>query len=463
MDGSRFDDLVKSFGRARSRRSMLGALAGAALAAAGLGQAEATGRKRSVGNACATNSDCASNLCVQETRTRKICHCRSAGDCPAVSGQCQTGACLPSGYCGASVNAGADCDDPNPCHENGVCQADGSCLGAPIDCDDNNACTNDVCDAATGCVHVTIDCDDNNLCTVDSCDRALGCLHTPVVCDDGDACTVKSCDPATGCVFTPKDCDDGNLCTTDSCDPATGLCLNIPVTCPSRGACYNAGACDSVTGCVYTESAPGTVCSEGDENCIGGVCCASASLCGTAPNQTCCAEGTHCASGVCVINSGGGGCVAAGARVTLADGSTKPIETLRVGDLVRGRGGAVNAVLALQTPLLGDRPLHALNGGAHFVTASHPFQTTDGPKSIDPDATFRETGKRVGRLLPGDVMLGEWTARNGDEPGLDGHPLVTLEAIAAQAFDWGTQLYNLIVSGDGSHLIEGALMETKLF
>jgi hypothetical protein len=221
--------------------------------------------------------------------------------------------------------------------------------------------------------------------------------------------------------------------------------------------------CDAVNGCVYTESAPGTICSEGDENCIGGVCCASASLCGAAPNQTCCAAGTHCSSGICVINSGGGGCFAAGARVTLADGSTTAIEHVRTGDLLLGRGGAVNAVLAVQRPLLGGRPLHAINGGAAFVTASHPFQTADGPKSIDPAATLRETGKAAGQLQPGDLMLGEWNARNGSEPGVDGHPLVTLESIAAHAFDWGTQLYNLIVSGDGSHIVGGLLTETKIF
>jgi hypothetical protein len=131
MDGPRFDDLARSLGRARSRRSVLGALAGAALAAAGVGRGEAA-RLRSVGNACASNTDCASNLCVAETRTRKICHCRSAADCPAVSGQCQTAACLPDGYCGAGPAAlGTPCDDGNPCTVGDSCQ-DGICVaGAP--------------------------------------------------------------------------------------------------------------------------------------------------------------------------------------------------------------------------------------------------------------------------------------------------------------------------------------------
>jgi hypothetical protein len=283
-------------------------------------------------------------------------------------------------------------------------------------------------------------------------------------------------------------CAIGGVCVGGACTGGT------PMPCPpAPDQCHQAGVCNPASGtCDYADLPDGTACNDGNacttsDICVAGVCGGTAAVCvaidachvavtcdpatgacsnPTAPDGAHCPTGT-CSGGACVPSGGGGGggggggCFAAGARVTLADGSTKPIEAIQVGDLLLGRGGAVNQVLAVQTPLLGDRPLHAINGGAHFVTASHPFQTATGIKSVDPAATYRETGRTVGQLLPGDLMLGDWDARNGVEPGLDGHRPVALESIAAQAFDWGTQLYNLIVSGDGSHQVGGWFVIVK--
>ena len=131
----------------------------------------------------------------------------------------------------------------------------GSCGGAPLDCDDGNACNGpETCDPLTGCQAGTEppDCDDFNACTDDSCDPVAGCLHVPndanscddsdvcngsevcaagacvpgttLICDDGDACNgAETCDPALGCQpGTGNDCDDGNVCTIDGC--AAGSC-----------------------------------------------------------------------------------------------------------------------------------------------------------------------------------------------------------------------------------------------
>lgn len=52
----------------------------------------------------------------------------------------------------------------------------------------------------------------------------------PLVCDDGNACNgAETCDPGLGCqAGTPLDCDDGNACTADSCDAVTG-CAHDPI------------------------------------------------------------------------------------------------------------------------------------------------------------------------------------------------------------------------------------------
>lgn len=47
---------------------------------------------------------------------------------------------------------GTGCEDRNACTIEDVCSA-GVCVGAPLDCDDGNVCTDDTCDPVIGCVH----------------------------------------------------------------------------------------------------------------------------------------------------------------------------------------------------------------------------------------------------------------------------------------------------------------------
>jgi len=51
---------------------------------------------------------------------------------------------------------GASCTDNNVCNGNEICNGAGSCLpGAPLDCDDGQACTQDTCDPIGGCSSTT--------------------------------------------------------------------------------------------------------------------------------------------------------------------------------------------------------------------------------------------------------------------------------------------------------------------
>jgi cysteine-rich repeat protein len=273
-----------------------------------------------------------------------------------VGDQCVNGACQPGGP--------KDCSDPNPCTDDScsspsgtcihtfntdpctntnACQVDkhcseGHCLGLPKDCDDGNPCTDNGCDSATGCF-VTYNndpcddgnactvgdkcsggtcqpgtakiCDDNNPCTDDTCDVQLGCIHVPnnAPCDDGNACTVGDacangeCQPGQ-----PRICDDHNPCTDDGCNSATGcFVVNNTHTCNDANACTTgdhcvAGSCvggpppncndnnactldscDSVLGCQHAlqpncqpcqtnaDCQDGTVC-DGTEKCVNGMC-----------------------------------------------------------------------------------------------------------------------------------------------------------------------------------------------
>jgi len=67
---------------------------------------------------------------------------------------------------------------------------------------------------------------------------------------------------------------------------------------------------------------------------------------------------------------GAGTCFLPWLRVRMANGRWKPIADVTIGDVVRGRRGDLNPVLALDRPKLGARPLTLINGEFHN-TADH--------------------------------------------------------------------------------------------
>jgi hypothetical protein len=158
MDGNRFDELTRALGSGRSRRGILKGLGASALAAAGVGRLAAPAaarRKRSVGNSCASNNDCASGLCVQESRTRKICRCQSGTDCCVSDAECDDGndctadACV-NNQCAHTPLTGTPCDDGNLCTAEDACQA-GQCVGVAVECPPVDDCHDEgYCDVTTG-------------------------------------------------------------------------------------------------------------------------------------------------------------------------------------------------------------------------------------------------------------------------------------------------------------------------
>ena len=155
----------------------------------------------------------------------------------------------------------------------------------------------------------------------------------------------------------------------------------------------------------------------------------------------------------------------------MADGSDKPIEQVEAGDRVLGRGGQINRVRGVLYPVLGDRPLYALNGGAAFVTASHPFLTTDGWKAIDPDAARAEVpGLDIERLKVGDVLrsvtssepAGRDAERNSEDRAAEEH-LIPLQSLEGRPADPATQLYNLDVDGDDTYVANCLVVHNKFF
>jgi hypothetical protein len=135
---------------------------------------------------------------------------------------CKLGSCVP----GPAVN----CDDTFPCTSDGCDFATG-CTHQPFDalCDDGETCTDDSCSVQLGCIHVDNQkaCDDQNACTVgDGCGVGKCKPGAPLPCNDGNACTADSCLPASGCSYVPV--TDGTACGQAGWSCVGGTCVECP-------------------------------------------------------------------------------------------------------------------------------------------------------------------------------------------------------------------------------------------
>jgi len=95
------------------------------------------------------------------------------------------------------------------CRPGPLCSTGGDspCIpcGTTADCDPLNACGSAACQSGVCTPVAPPSCDDQNVCNgVETCDPATGCKSgAPLACDDHDACTTDACDAATGCSSVP--------------------------------------------------------------------------------------------------------------------------------------------------------------------------------------------------------------------------------------------------------------------
>jgi len=214
----------------------------------------------------------------------------------------------------------ADCADPDcngtPCNDNLVCTVNdacqnGTCMGAPRDCSDGNACNGaETCNPASGCEAGTPPvCNDNNACNgVETCVPATGCVPgTPLSCNDGNACNgVETCDAISGCLpGTAPTCDDNNVCNgVETCNPASGCVAGTPVTCSDGLACNGVETCHPTNGCQAGAAFDCSAFADGcnDAACIEpGTCLVTPKINGFGCNDgNPCTMNDRCQAGLCV-------------------------------------------------------------------------------------------------------------------------------------------------------------------
>ncbi|MCC6198937.1 hypothetical protein IT401_01880 [Candidatus Nomurabacteria bacterium] len=141
-------------------------------------------------------------------------------------------------------------------------------------------------------------------------------------------------------------------------------------------------------------------------------------------------------------------CFIAGTKVTMADGTYKLIEDVKIGDVLKGETGN-NTVLAFHRPPKSDGIIYGFNGEKPFVTAEHPFMTTEGWKSLNPEKTKKENiGIKVTKLEEGDELITE-------------HGTEKIEMITSEKVSQNTPLYNFVLSGDRTYYADEYLVHNK--
>ena len=158
-------------------------------------------------------------------------------------------------------------------------------------------------------------------------------------------------------------------------------------------------------------------------------------------------------------------CFLAGSPVALADGTTKPIETVAVGDRVIGAFGEINTVTGTLSNNLGFVSITNING-EHKTTAPHPHIRADHKLCCTDTLTL--TKFAYGRSFPLKGADGKTEARviKGVNPEritplqigtvlqtLTGpRTVTTLETIRMPA---STRVYHLTTDGSHSYMVDG--------
>ena len=150
----------------------------------------------------------------------------------------------------------------------------------------------------------------------------------------------------------------------------------------------------------------------------------------------------------------GGSCFIAGTKVTMADGTLKNIENVKVGDKVKGHKEE-NTVIKLDPTLLADRKLYSFNDNEHyFFTSEHPFMTEEGWKSIKPEKTKERDGVELYDQLKGELKV-------GDKLVTDNGPVEVKDIKSKEMNNPEMPLYNFNVSNDNSYIADNYVVHNK--
>jgi hypothetical protein len=148
----------------------------------------------------------------------------------------------------------------------------------------------------------------------------------------------------------------------------------------------------------------------------------------------------------------GSSCFREGSLVLMADGTSKAIEDIQVGDEVIGQT-STNSVIRLKHQELDQRDMAKINDDLLDMTVSHPVLTTDGWKSFDPQ-TSMDIHPEMGTI--GEIQMGDQlVTREAD--GTDS----TVEVTKITRYLTIIPVYNIDVSGDDTYIVNNVIVHNK--
>jgi hypothetical protein len=254
MDDHRFDALVKTLTTSGSRRSVMQALGGGALAAlfgrfiaTEDAEAKKKHRKHKKRKKCKRGKRKCNGKCIPKA------NCCVDADC-AVDERCEAGQCLAKRvgclndddcevgeFCQSGVCIGDECLNDDDCDAGKICQ-NNLCVPAPPECVENDDCASgEACFGGT-CVLIAGTCDaTDDHCAVEEslCNPGAGdcfclqrfgggaaCMKTFV---PGEVCGGCSSDAQCEAIEAGSVCVLG--CPTFECEPGQGICARL---CPNQ-------------------------------------------------------------------------------------------------------------------------------------------------------------------------------------------------------------------------------------
>jgi hypothetical protein len=287
----------------------------------------------------------------------------------------------------------------------------------------------------------------------DGCGAILHCggCTAPKTCGGGGTANVCGCNPTT-CAKEGKNCGSiPNGCGgTLSC----GSCAS-PSTCGGDGTANVCGCTPTTTHCAAGQDC-GTVPNGCGANIACGTCKAPETCGGGGTTNRCGCTPLTCADFTCGIHPdgcgrylscglcGGGGCFVAGTRVTMADGSTKPIETVVPGDRVRSTDPDTGA---LGTAVVTARNTHGTGASEDGIVV------VDGRLRATRNHPIWVNGRVVPmeQLRPGDVIVTSGPLRTTVRTRVTS---VTLER-------GGVPTYDLVLKGGNDYFADGVAIQQK--
>tara|TARA_R110002073_G_scaffold292124_1_gene457363 strand:- start:2510 stop:4747 length:2238 start_codon:yes stop_codon:yes gene_type:complete len=154
-------------------------------------------------------------------------------------------------------------------------------------------------------------------------------------------------------------------------------------------------------------------------------------------------------------------CFVQGTLVLMAEGSTKAIEKVVVGDLVAGKDGNANTVKATHIKKPDIPFLYGFNGHKPFVTAYHPFMTKEGWGCFEPEK-FKEhrptAYQEIANEQGGKDLI---KIKNNCEILRSDNEWVLVEDIVVEGCDPNLTVYNLSVANDKTFVANNYIVHNK--